>query len=658
MATLHAGVSLCCCATFVGCSCSMQCCQTSQLRGTPAVGGDCMRLPSPWNFSQRRLGRQRRGMVSCMEDISLRSTGCRSFSSAFEGAGLAGCLLEHSESRRLVSRRPCRLKPRPSPIAAQAFGGSGVHDGQQVGADTVEVGFDASEDAHESNGSLLSKAKTPGDGSGAAEGTPEKLEKVVSNGGLAGMAEAFDISPRLAYGITTGIACTALVMPIFMQGSLSGAVISLKTRVLTYLTLLCGFYMAWNIGANDVANAMGTSVGSGALTLRQAVVTAAFLEFAGAFLVGSHVSHTMQNGILASNVFSGKESLLFCGMLSSLAAAGTWLQVASWYGWPVSTTHCIIGAMVGFGLAYGGFGAVYWGSLARVVSSWVVSPLMGAAVSFVVYKSIRAFVYSASNPGKAACKAAPVAVFIGVAALMFCSLVASGNVIVPAIQSIASGAAGALVMHLVVQSNLNRLIPSGKAKEVAVDKGSDKSRTGGPTGLQLQIVYSVFGYLQVLSACFMSFAHGANDVANAIGPISAALALLSGTALQANIGISVEVLAWGGFGIVAGLLVWGYRVIATIGSKITELTPTRGFAAEFAAATVVVIASRCGLPVSATHTLVGAVMGVGFARGLNSIRGETVREIVLSWLVTIPIGAMLAVVYTRILTSLISTPLL
>ncbi|CAI7794167.1 unnamed protein product, partial [Closterium sp. NIES-53] len=162
-----------------------------------------------------------------------------------------------------------------------------------------------------------------------------------------------------------------------------------KSLGLTYLTLLLGFYMAWNIGANDVANAMGTSVGSGALTLRQAVLAAAILEFGGAFLVGSHVSHTMQNGIIKANVFAGKNAMLFTGMISSLAAAGTWLQVASYFGWPVSTTHCIIGAMVGFGIIFGGWNAVYWSSLARVVSSWVVSPLLGASIAFIVYKCIR-----------------------------------------------------------------------------------------------------------------------------------------------------------------------------------------------------------------------------------------------------------------------------
>ncbi|KAM3226936.1 hypothetical protein ACQJBY_059101 [Aegilops geniculata] len=408
---------------------------------------------------------------------------------------------------------------------------------------------------------------------------------------LSEMAKAFHISPRMAMSISVVIAFAALTVPLAMRSLLFHG--TTKMKVLAYLTLLSGFYMAWNIGANDVANAMGTSVGSGALTLRQAVLTAAVLEFSGAFLMGTHVTSTMQKGILVTSVFQGNDSLLFAGLLSSLAAAGTWLQVASSYGWPVSTTHCIVGAMVGFGLVYGGVNAVFWRSLARVSSSWLISPLMGAAVSFLVYKCIR---------------------------------------------------------------RLGDLL-SSEAEKIAIADNTDVQQGGfdvaGPRGAQLQIVYGVFGYMQVLSACFMSFAHGGNDVSNAIGPLAAALSLLQGVASSAEIVIPTEVLAWGGFGIVAGLTMWGYRVIATIGKKITELTPTRGFAAEFAAASVVLFASKLGLPISATHTLVGAVMGVGFARGLNRVRAETVREIVVSWVVTIPVGALLSVFYTLILTKIL-----
>ncbi|XP_057448534.1 inorganic phosphate transporter 2-1, chloroplastic-like [Lotus japonicus] len=474
---------------------------------------------------------------------------------------------------------------------------------------------------------------------------------------LPGIAKAFNISPKAASAISICMALAALTFPFFMASM--GQALTLKTKFLTYATLLLGLYMAWNIGANDVANAMGTSVGSGALTLRQAVLTAAVLEFSGALLMGSHVTSTMQKGLLVSEAFQGKDTLLLAGLLSSLAAAGTWLQVASYYGWPVSTTHCIVGAIVGFGVAYGGAGAVFWGSLARVISSWVISPLMGAAMSFLVYKCIRRFVYSAPNPGQAAAAAAPIAVFLGVTGISLAAFPLSQRFPVALAQALACGAAGAILVNTIIRKQLGHLLkpttPQSEPKEETVNKNIGfLSDIAGPKGAQLEIVYGVFGYLQVLSACFMSFAHGGNDVSNAIGPLAGALAILQGGAGGTEVVIPIDVLAWGGFGIVAGLLIWGYRVIATIGKKITELTPTRGFAAEFAAASVVLFASKLGLPISATHTLVGAVMGVGFARGLNSVRSETVKEIVTSWAITIPVGATLSILYTWALTKLLS----
>ncbi|XP_061356061.1 inorganic phosphate transporter 2-1, chloroplastic [Gastrolobium bilobum] len=507
-----------------------------------------------------------------------------------------------------------------------------------------------------------------------AEGEEEQKEEIQLNGhhhqhatqtksketddDLPGIEQAFNISSTTASAISICIAMAALTFPFFMTSLGQG--LALKTKLLSYATLLFGFYMAWNIGANDVANAMGTSVGSGALTLRQAVLTAAVLEFSGALLMGTNVTSTMQKGILVANVFQGKDSLLFAGLLSSLAAAGTWLQFASYYGWPVSTTHCIVGAMVGFGLVYGGAGAVFWGSLARVISSWIISPLMGAAVSFLVYKCIRRFVYSAPNPGQAAATAAPIAVFVGVTGISFAAFPLSKSFPLALAQALACGTAGAFLVYRIIKKELGHLLvePNTQQPEPKEDTPHQNigflSDVAGPKGTQLEIVYGVFGYMQVLSACFMSFAHGGNDVSNAIGPLAGALAILQGGARGAEIVIPTDVLAWGGFGIVAGLMMWGYRVIATIGKKITELTPTRGFAAEFAAASVVLFASKLGLPISGTHTLVGAVMGVGFARGLNSVRSETVKEIVASWAVTIPVGAMLSVFYTWILTKLLS----
>lgn len=269
--------------------------------------------------------------------------------------------------------------------------------------------------------------------------------------------------------------------------------------------------------------------------------------------------------------------------------------------------------------------------------------------------------YSAPNPGQAAATAAPVAVFIGVTGISFAAFPLSKSFPLAVAQAIACGATGAVLVNKIIRKQLGHLLLEPTTSQTQPKEGVVFNKNigllsdiAGPKGTQLEIVYGVFGYMQVLSACFMSFAHGGNDVSNAIGPLAAALSILHGGTGVTNIVIPTDVLAWGGIGIVAGLTMWGYRVIATIGKKITELTPTRGFAAEFAAASVVLFASKLGLPISATHTLVGAVMGVGFARGLNRIRAETVKEIVVSWAVTIPVGSLLSVAYTWIFTKLLS----
>lgn len=271
------------------------------------------------------------------------------------------------------------------------------------------------------------------------------------------------------------------------------------------------------------------------------------------------------------------------------------------------------------------------------------------------------FVYSAPNPGQAAAAAAPIAVFLGVTGISFAAFPLCKTFPVSLAQALACGTAGAVLVDRIIRKQLGHLLKKSSSSQAESKEDSLPNKSigflsdiAGPKGTQLEIVYGVFGYMQVLSACFMSFAHGGNDVSNAIGPLAAALSILHGSTSGTEIVIPTDVLAWGGFGIVAGLTMWGYRVIATIGKKITELTPTRGFAAEFAAASVVLFASKLGLPISATHTLVGAVMGVGFARGLKSVRAETVKEIVLSWTVTIPVGAFLSVFYTWILTKLLS----
>lgn len=430
--------------------------------------------------------------------------------------------------------------------------------------------------------------------------------------------------------------------------------------MLLILVVVAGFYMAWSIGANDVANAMGTSVGSGALTLRQAVLIAAVLEFSGAFFFGSHVSETIQQGIIDSAAFTNTPILLACGMLSALVGAGIWMQIATYFGWPVSTTHSIIGAVVGFGLVIGGWQAIYWENVLSIVTSWILSPLLGGVLGFLLFSLLRQTIFFSASPVRAAKRLAPLFIFTVTFAISLLLLVDGfkqfsfelklyQSIIVSMFIAGAAAVvgywyAGSLVPAAVARAELSS--PVSAASQLSVPRQVPvhrDSETLAATHAEYAAVEKIFGRLQILTACMMAFVHGANDVANAIGPLAAAIALLTEKAVTAIQPVPSWTLALGGVGIVIGLATWGWRVIDTIGKKITMLTPTRGFAAEFGAASVVAIASRLGMPISTTHTLVGAVIGVGFAGGLGSLDMSTTRNILISWVVTIPAGALFSV---------------
>lgn len=464
--------------------------------------------------------------------------------------------------------------------------------------------------------------------------------------------------------------------------------------ILLVLVLVAGLYMAWNIGANDVANAMGTSVGSGALTLKRAVIIAAILEFSGALFFGSHVSETVQNGIVDSAIFADKPMVMVYGMLASLLSAGVWLQIASYWGWPVSTTHTIIGAIIGFALIVGGMEAIYWENVSFIVTSWVLSPLFGGILSFGIFTVLRQKIFYSSNPIESAKKLTPPLVFIVVTVLMLI-MVYKGlqnlnldlSLSQAMVVSVLGGFLGSLLSYYFIRKikNVPSLTRSHHDYSPEVVTGLEKAhkhlqkvQVASAGEMQYQVttlmeevdalskslkkavdpeaektefatVEKIFGYLQILSACLMAFAHGANDVANAIGPLSAAIGVLNTGIISTNAHVPTWALALGGFGVVVGLATWGWRVIYTIGEKITELTPTRGFAAEFGAATTVVIASRLGMPISTTHTLVGAVIGVGLARGIEALNLATTRDIVISWLVTVPAGAVISILFFYII---------
>ena len=412
-------------------------------------------------------------------------------------------------------------------------------------------------------------------------------------------------------------------------------VISLYGFLLLIMACFFGFFMAWGVGANDVANAMGTSVGARAITIKQAIIIAMVFEFTGAWLAGGEVTSTIRSSIIdiESAGFDDRPELLIFGMLSSLLAAGIWLVVASKYGWPVSTTHSIIGAIIGFAVVGISADSVMWGQVLEIVASWIISPVFSGTIAFILFLSVEKLVLSREDPLKYAKKFVPYYMFLVGFVIAMVTLVKGLSHVgleVTFSQSAFLALAFALLTAIIGIFLLRRLrLPD-----------SDQ-----PTA-QMQSVERVFGVLMIFTACSMAFAHGSNDVANAIGPLAAINSVIANNgAFEAESALPVWILLLGGFGIVTGLAMWGHRVIRTIGKNITELTPSRGFAAEIAAATTVVIASGTGIPVSTTHTLVGAVLGVGLARGMSALNFGVVGRIFLSWIVTLPAGAILSIVF-------------
>jgi PiT family inorganic phosphate transporter len=407
--------------------------------------------------------------------------------------------------------------------------------------------------------------------------------------------------------------------------------------ILIVLAVIFGFYMSWGIGANDVANAMGTSVGSGAITVRQAIIIAAVFEFSGAMIAGGNVTNTIRNGIIDPSAMAGSPDILVLGMLAALLAAAMWLMIASWRGWPVSTTHSIVGAVIGFALAAIGTEAVAWPKVTQIAASWVVSPVLGGTVSFLLMLSIRRLILDTEQPFQSAKRWGPVYVFmVG----FFISLVTlfKGLDHLNLEMSVASSFIVALVF-----GGLLALLGWNMIRKVKLDAAADRS-------FHFSSVEKVFTPMMIFTACAMAFAHGSNDVANGIGPMAAVVGIVQSGGQVANESVlPFWILLLGATGIVLGLATLGYRVMQTIGSGITELTPSRGFCATLAAAATVVLASRTGLPVSTTHIAVGAVIGVGLARGIGAIDLRVIGGIVASWVITLPAGGLLAALFYLLL---------
>jgi PiT family inorganic phosphate transporter len=399
------------------------------------------------------------------------------------------------------------------------------------------------------------------------------------------------------------------------------------------MAIVFGFFMAWGVGANDVANAMGTSVGSRAITIKQAIIIAMVFEFAGAYLAGGEVTSTIRRGIIDIEAagFAESPELLVYGMLSSLLAAGIWLFVASSFGWPVSTTHSIIGAIVGFAMVGISVDAVVWSQVWSIVASWVISPLVSGIIAFMLFRSVQRLVLDTDDPFHNAKRYVPFYIFLVGFVIAMVTLVKGLSHVgldFTFLQSIQLAVIFGLVVMGLGVVMLRRI----------------KERPEENRDFQFASVERVFGVLMIFTACSMAFAHGSNDVANAIGPLAAVNGIIeSGGVFNTRSALPAWILLLGGVGIVVGLATLGYKVIITIGRNITELTPSRGFAAELAAASTVVVASATGIPVSTTHTLVGAVLGVGMARGIGALNLGVVSKIVVSWVVTLPVGACLSI---------------
>ncbi len=410
-------------------------------------------------------------------------------------------------------------------------------------------------------------------------------------------------------------------------------IISEYGTVFLIMAVVFGFYMTWGIGANDVANAMGTSVGSGAITVKQAIIIAAIFEFAGAFIAGGSVTATIRKGIIDPGAIEGSPELLVYGMLAALLAAAIWLMVASYRGWPVSTTHSIVGAIVGFAVAGIGMDAVNWGKIGQIVASWLVSPLLGGVIALVLMLSIRKLILNAENPFAKAKTYGPFYVFL-VGFIVSLVTMFKGLKHLKLDLSMGESIAAAFVFGLIV-AFIGRLM----INRVQVDETADRD-------FHYASVEKAFVPMMIFTACAMAFAHGSNDVANGIGPLAAVFSIVeSGGQVGQKAALPIWILVLGGVGIVVGLATMGWKVMATIGTKITELTPTRGYCATLAAASTVVLASKTGLPVSTTHIAVGAVMGVGLARGLGALDLRVIGNIIISWVVTLPAGGILAAIF-------------
>ena len=395
------------------------------------------------------------------------------------------------------------------------------------------------------------------------------------------------------------------------------------------LGYIFGFYMAWNIGANDVANSMASAVGAKAITIRQAIFIAGILNILGATFIGTHVTNTIRKGIVSTDILTDP-NLALIGALSALLSAALWVSFATWKSLPVSTTHSIVGAMIGFGIVAGGFSMVNWGKLGAVVLSWVISPVFSLVIAFSMFKIIVKSILTKKDPYLRALQLSPF--FIGIAIFV---VILSFLFKTPLGKTLAVGTPMALIIAIILAGVL------GYAGMRVLRRFVKRPEHSGEE--------HIFRKIQIGTSCYVALAQGANDVANAIGPLAVIYFIVKTGSVGTKVPVPLFLLMFGGIGIAAGIAMAGHRVMGTIGRKITTLNNTRGFSVDFSAATTVLVASKLGLPVSTTHAAVGGVMGVGLARGIEAVNFRIIFQIMLYWVLTVPASAITSIILFKIL---------
>lgn len=405
------------------------------------------------------------------------------------------------------------------------------------------------------------------------------------------------------------------------------------------IAALIGLYVAANIGANDLANAMGTSVGSGSVTLKQAVWISIIANLLGAMLAGGHVTNTISKGMIDPGLLADAPNNLMLGMFAALISAGLWVHLATYFGLPVSTTHAIVGAVVGFGIISVGAGAVSWGKIITIAVSWIISPATGALAAASIFYFTEKKIMSVRDPYAAAIHYAPALIFL-VALVLILSFIFKGlkNL------HLEIGFFYTVLLTIPCAALLGLFGRRWVRRQVQL---KCELRPGQVVNSPVECV---FAQLQVFTACYVAFAHGANDVANAIGPLAAIFSVVKTKSVALQVEVPLWMLFMGGIAVGGGLIAFGARVMETIGKNITEMTPIRGFCAQFGAATTILICSRLGLPVSTTHVLVGAVVGVGLMRGMGTLDLRILKNIGASWIITLPFTMVLAMVLYKLFT--------